>query len=192
MPDPASLAVLAEPALRSGTLADAPAIARLHAESWRRTYRGLFTDAFLDGPVFAEREALWTRRLRDWDPARNVVLLAERAGELCGFASVLLDTEPAWGARLDNLHVHPERKGGGTGRALMRAAARWTLQNSSNTTLHLMVFEGNLPARGFYDALRGECAERRAVTVEDGSQLFELRYVWRDLAGVGGLADLPP
>lgn len=176
--------------IRPGTAADAASIARLHAESWRRTYRGLFSDAFLDGPVYAERESLWTRRLTTWDPARNVVLMAEDETGLLGFASVLLDTEPSWGARLDNLHVHPERKGGGCGRELMCAAARWVLSTGQADQLHLMVFEGNVPARGFYDAMQGECVERREVTVEDGTRLFELRYLWRDLGAPGGLAGL--
>lgn len=167
--------------LRAGEPADVQGIARLHAESWRKTYRGLFSDSFLEGPVYAEREALWRKRLATWEAARNVVLLAERDGRLCGFASVLLDTEPAWGARLDNLHVDPGLKGGGIGRALLRAAAQWVVKNHSGNMLHLMVFEGNVAARGFYDAMGGQCVERRAVTVEDGTRLHELRYVWRDL-----------
>jgi GNAT superfamily N-acetyltransferase len=172
--------------LRPGTIADISAIADLHARSWRKTYRGLFSDAFLDGPVFAEREAMWTKRLNGWDTARNVVLLSENGGRLEGFASVMLDTEPAWGARLDNLHVDPDGKGRGTGRLLMRAAATWVLAENKAPMLHLMVFEGNVPAREFYDAMRGERVERREATVEDGTRLFELRYVWRDLNALAG------
>jgi GNAT superfamily N-acetyltransferase len=181
--------------LRAASIADIAAIADLHARSWRKTYRGLFTDAFLDGPVFAEREALWTNRLSTWDPARNVVLLAEREGRLAGFASVMLDLEPEWGARLDNLHVDPAGKGRGTGRALMRSAASWVLAGDAGadatpraTMLHLMVFEANVPARGFYTALGGECVERREVTVEDGSHLAELRFLWRNPAALAATA----
>lgn len=168
--------------LRHGCATDADGIADLHARSWRATYRGLFSDAFLDGPVFAERKALWIKRLGNWDPARNVVLLAQGDDGLAGFASVMLDTEPQWGARLDNLHVDPERKGRGVGRSLMREAARWVQAGNRASMLHLMVFEGNVAARRFYDAMGGECVERREVTVEDGTRLVELRYLWRDLA----------
>jgi len=168
-------------ALRAGTLADADAIAALHARSWQITYRGLFSDAFLDGPVLEERRTMWRTRLNSWDAKRNGVLLAEENRELLGFASVLLDTEPQWGARLDNLHVSPDGKGRGVGRQLMRAAAQWVRDSGEATSLHLMVFERNEPARGFYDAMRGECVERREVTVEDGTRLVELRYLWKDL-----------
>lgn len=33
---------------------DAEAVAMLHATSWRRHYRGAYSDAFLDGDVVAE------------------------------------------------------------------------------------------------------------------------------------------
>jgi hypothetical protein len=35
--------------IRVADSSDAPAIAALHAESWRRHYRGAYSDAFLDG-----------------------------------------------------------------------------------------------------------------------------------------------
>lgn len=168
-------------AIRTGTRADADTIAALHARSWQITYRGLFSDAFLDGPVLEERRGLWRSRLDSWDAARNVVLLAEAEGELQGFASVLLDIEPQWGARLDNLHVNPHAKARGIGRQLVCAAAQWVRDGGEMTSLHLMVFERNEAARGFYDAMRGKCVERREVTVEDGTRLVELRYLWKDL-----------
>ncbi|TQS39512.1 GNAT family N-acetyltransferase [Cryptosporangium phraense] len=51
------------PTLRPATAADAPAIARLHADSWRRHYRGAYADSFLDGDVLADRRAVWESRL---------------------------------------------------------------------------------------------------------------------------------
>jgi hypothetical protein len=36
---------------RAGGPGDAPAVAGLHADSWRRHYRGAFSDAFLDRDV---------------------------------------------------------------------------------------------------------------------------------------------
>ncbi len=178
--EPSDTGIIVRPAIP----ADADAIADLHARSWRATYRGIFSDAFLDGPVFAERRALWAERLSTWDTRRNVALLAQDADRLVGFASVMLDQEPEFGARLDNLHVDPAAKGHGIGRLLMRHAARWVLDDNKAPMLHLMVFEDNVAARGFYDALRGECVERREVTVEDGTRLVELRYLWTDLDGL--------
>ena len=63
----------------------AAAVATLHAESWRRHYRGAYSDAFLDGDVFADRLAVWTKRLREADPRRCTILAEDES--LVGFAN---------------------------------------------------------------------------------------------------------
>src|SRR5213592_3783401 len=73
-----SIAHLEEPQFRLAGPADAEAVANLHADSWRRHYRGAYSDAFLDGDVVADRLAVWTERLREPDP-RRCTILAEDA-----------------------------------------------------------------------------------------------------------------
>jgi ribosomal protein S18 acetylase RimI-like enzyme len=48
--------------LRRAEAADIPRIAALHVASWRAAYRGILSDRFLDGPVEAERLAMWQGR----------------------------------------------------------------------------------------------------------------------------------
>ena len=48
---------------RVATLADAGVVADLHADSWRRHYRGAYADSFLDGDVVADRLQVWSERL---------------------------------------------------------------------------------------------------------------------------------
>ena len=48
---------------RTAIQADAEQIAQLHADSWRRTYRGLLCDEFLEGDVVENRLAVWNDRL---------------------------------------------------------------------------------------------------------------------------------
>ena len=62
------MAALDRPRLRPAAGADAGRIAALHADSWRRHYRGAYSDAFLDGEVDADRLAVWTQRLHAPDP----------------------------------------------------------------------------------------------------------------------------
>ncbi|HEV2638724.1 MAG TPA: hypothetical protein VGX23_26485 [Actinocrinis sp.] len=42
---------------------DVDAIAALHADSWRRHYRGAFADSYLDGDVLGSRREVWAERL---------------------------------------------------------------------------------------------------------------------------------
>ena len=49
--------------LRRAGAADAEQIAVLHADSWRRHYRGGYADSFLDGDIVADRRSVWSARL---------------------------------------------------------------------------------------------------------------------------------
>ena len=53
--------------IRSVTIGDADDIAALHADSWRRNYRGAYPDSFLDNEVFDDRRDAWRAAP---DPAR--------------------------------------------------------------------------------------------------------------------------
>ena len=48
---------------RVGVGVDFPQVATLHAESWRRHYRGAYSDAYLDGDVVADRLEVWGERM---------------------------------------------------------------------------------------------------------------------------------
>src|SRR5271167_4459205 len=90
--------------MRAADAGDAAAVARLHADSWRRHYRGAYSDAFLDGDVDGYLLAIWAERLSAPDP-QAWTTLAEVGGEVVGLAHTRLGEDAAWGALLDNLHV---------------------------------------------------------------------------------------
>ena len=100
----------AAPRFRSAGPGDAAAIARLHADSWRRHYRGAFSDDFLDRDVEGYLRPVWAERLAVPDPHARTIL-AEHDGVVTGLAHTLLGEDPAWGALLDNLHVAYGLKG---------------------------------------------------------------------------------
>jgi hypothetical protein len=75
--------------LRSARPPDASAVAALHADSWRRHYRGAYADSYLDGDLEIDRLAVWSQRLGQPSPwARTIVARAD--GELVGFVHVVL------------------------------------------------------------------------------------------------------
>ncbi|HEY7641358.1 MAG TPA: GNAT family N-acetyltransferase [Steroidobacteraceae bacterium] len=164
--------------LTPATATDVAAIALLHAQSWRIAYRGLLTDDYLDDRVLEDRTAFWTRRFNAPQPERRRVLQALGESALLGFVCVLLDEEPAWGARLDNLHVNPQHKGTGIGFVLFQAAREWTAQMMPDAPMHLWCVERNLVARRFYDRQGGRVVESATRPIAQGLQLPELRYLW--------------
>ena len=188
-----------EPRFRTAAPDDAPAIAALHADSWRRHYRGMFSDAFLDGEVDAYLLRRWTARMAAPDPLARTVLAELRASAsaspgaagdwtLVGMAHTVLDDDPDWGALLDNLHVAHGLKRQGVGTRLMELAARTVLAARPGSGLYLWVFEQNAGARAFYDARGGTCVESVDVQPpgDDPGRLSGrpkgLRYAWPDPA----------
>ncbi len=176
--------------VRLATPADAVAIASLHAESWRTTYRGILRDEFLDGPIDANRRAHWDARL---SPNASGVLpfvaLAEVDAVPQAFVCVFLDADATWGALLDNLHVSPGCKGRGLGRRLMGEAVRWIRQQRPQSRMHLWVYEQNDPARRFYERLGGVINERCLHVAPDGSHVDAIRYGWEELHRLAELGE---
>jgi ribosomal protein S18 acetylase RimI-like enzyme len=177
---------------RTADAADADAIGALHAESWRRNYRGAYSDAYLDGDVVSDRAAVWRDRLRGPGDGR-VTIVAEHDGGLVGFAHTILDDDSTWGALLDNLHVISTRQRRGIGTHLLGLSARAVVERAPGSGLYLWVLEQNVKAQAFYEALGGRRTERAEVTAPGGDPArlhgvpMKLRYVWLDPATLIGV-----
>ena len=170
---------------RNALETDANAIALLHADSWRRTYRGLFSDDFLDHHADADRMNVWNRRLKS-DDQSQFVCVAEIDGDVKGFICVYAKHDPVWGALIDNLHVESEYKRQGVGTGLMVRAFNWLEVNLPNDPVYLWVMENNTPARQFYKKL----GAHNAGIVDKpnpagGGSALNCRYIWAS----AGLSD---
>ncbi|WP_329565241.1 GNAT family N-acetyltransferase [Kitasatospora sp. NBC_01266] len=170
----------AEFSIRPGGPADAPAVADLHATSWRTAYAGIVPAAALGDGLAEERQVLWAIRLEaDYgEPAATPeLLLAERAdGELVGF--VYLVPQPDGRVLVDNLHVRPGLTGGGIGAALLAAARDWTARTHAGAPLFLEVLRDNHRAVAFYE--RAGAVRTRVGTgvFPGGGELPEYEYTW--------------
>ncbi len=182
---------------RPADASDADAIGALHADSWRRHYRGSYTDAYLDGDVLADRSALWRERLRE--PGDDfVTIVAEQASVLVGFAHTVFNADSTGNALLDNLHVASAHQRGGIGAQLVALSARATVDHSPGSGLYLFVLEENLNAQAFYGALGGRRVERAEAEAPGGDRArlngtpMKLRYLWPDSAALIRVDREPP
>ena len=177
------------PEVRLAHLDDAAAIAALHADSWRRHYRGAYSDSFLDGDVVDDRLEVWTARLSTPSPGSATLVMSE-LGALVGFAHLFLDEDSRWGSLVENLHVVSERHRRGLGRRLMVAAAATVRERSTHPGLYLWVLEQNVRAQRFYEALGGVCVERAPCPRPGGvadrleGTPTRLRMAWTDAAAL--------
>lgn len=179
--------------IRPAGAGDAGTVATLHADSWRRHYRGVYADSYLDGDIHSERLAVWSARLADG--TGTATFLAEDGTDPLGFVHVVLDADDAWGSLVDNLHVTYRRQRGGIGTALLTRAARAVAQRATGPAMYLWVLEQNVAAQRFYAALGGRVAGAAAVDPPGGvpSRLAgaprKLRLSWPD---AGALGAVPP
>jgi ribosomal protein S18 acetylase RimI-like enzyme len=152
---------------RPAEAGDAAAVAGLHADSWRRHYRGAYSDAFLDGDVEGYLLARWTERLGEPDPLDRTIV-AELGGEVVGLAHARLGADVTWGALLDNLHVAHGLKRSGIGTRLLALTAREVLDSAPGSGLYLWVLEQNTAAQAFYAARGGSCVETAVASPPGG------------------------
>jgi len=168
---------------RPATADDTQAIATLHAESWRATYRGAYSDEFLDGNVHENRMEVWGARLTAPDRSQFVVV-AEDEGRIVGFACAYGARDPEFGTLLDNIHVRGEGHRRGIGTGLVRAVAAWCRRNYPECGLYLWVLEQNTNAQRFYARLGATDRGGGITEPPDGGLIKTRRYAWSLLSDV--------
>jgi ribosomal protein S18 acetylase RimI-like enzyme len=138
---------------RIASVADAPALAALGAQTFTDTFGHLYQPD--DLAIFLQNHTVdsWTRELAD--PAFEV-RVAERGGVLVGYVKLgppHLPFEPRGeAAELRQLYVIEEMKGQGVAPALMD----WAIERARDRRadhLYLSVFTDNHRARRFYEKL---------------------------------------
>jgi GNAT superfamily N-acetyltransferase len=165
--------------LRTATAADAPAIAALHAASWRYAYRGTMSDDYLAGDVVSERLAVWTGRLNA-PSSRQYVVIAESNDRAVGFACAYACEHPQWGSLLDNIHVDRSCSRTGIGTKLMQNVGSWCTRSAPTIPLYLWVLEINAEAQAFYKKLGATNVGRDLWDPPGGGSVPRRRFAWND------------
>jgi GNAT superfamily N-acetyltransferase len=178
-----------EPAqVREARQEDAAAIARVHVDSWRTSYRGIVPEGFLSGLSYEDFEGRWQGRLRDVGDPRWAYRVAELpSGRIVGFASGGPRQESAYadyGGELYTLYLLREHQGAGMGRRLFSSVARG-LAEGGITSLLAWVLARN-PSRRFYEAVGGKLLGSQEIEI-GGARLEEVAYGWPDIESVASL-----
>ena len=169
--------------LRPAELSDFKAIAKLHTDNWRKNYRGILTDNYLDNEVEKDRLDTWYRRLQS--PSENqIVTIATLDNILAGFCCVYLDDDPIFGSLIDNLHVSSNLQRSGIGKILVIDCAHKIYDKSGNKKMYLWVFESNTNARIAYERLGGTNFETIEKGNPDGTQSKTCRIIWDDITKI--------
>jgi GNAT superfamily N-acetyltransferase len=164
------------PLVRVAVLADAPALGRVHVRAWQEAYRGVMSDAYLDGLSEPERAGLWAGTLAAPPPGTQL-WVAERGGQLLGFAGggPARGDQPAGLFELYALNVDPPAYRSGVGTALVAAFTAWAVEQGAHE-LVLWVVRENGRARRFYErqGWQADGGEHRSQVL--GAPVDEVRY----------------
>ena len=162
----------------------------MRIESWRRTYRGIIPDAYLDAMSVEHSTPMWERALAA-GPNATTVVVAEGDDGVRGFACGLMLAEPKLGmdAELSAIYLAADCQRQGTGRRLVSAVAAAQRAHGASSML-VWVIASNRGARAFYERLGAELLREQPFQW-DGIDLAETGYGWRDLAVVADTAALP-
>ena len=166
--------------IRKAAPSDAEGIARAHVESWQTTYKGIVSADFLAAMSAGSRVTKWQDTLASLGD-RRFVFVAEEAGRIIGFVNGMDEREndPRYTGEVGGLYLLEEAQRQGTGRKLMRTAAR-ELAKRGHTSMLLWVLKDNLPARKFYEALGGKILREKPISIGDQT-LPEISYGWDNL-----------
>ena len=167
--------------VRPATPADATAIARVHVDSWRTSYRGMLPDDFLASLSESGYLERWTRLLSD---GSNLIYVAEEDGEVIGFASGGRERagEDGFSGELYAIYLLEAFKRRGLGRELVRATVAG-LRGLGIDDMIIWALTDNQPARAFYERLGGVFVRAQPIVIGSAT-LEEVAYGWRRLSDV--------
>ncbi|OAP41340.1 acetyltransferase [Sinorhizobium glycinis] len=163
-------------------------IASVLVRTWRATFRGIISDAYLDAMKVEDQAIGHARRMRN--PGAFLLVAVDLSEErVIGFANYgrARGMPHAFDRELYELYVLPEFHGAGIGSALVRSVATHCREMQA-TSLFAWVLAGN-PNRVFYERLGARAVGEGRVRVGRES-LEQIAYRWDDLAKLAGLGNI--
>lgn len=158
------------------TLADVPAVARIHVDGWRAAYSDILPADYLAAISVDEREVMWTRTVERGHPE---LLVARDGDTVLGWVLIGKsrdDNAPPTEAELWAIYVAPGRWSRGIGRQLW-ARARELLSAQGYSTCSLWVFPENEQAIRFYRSAGFVADDHAEKHLElGGRKCREVRY----------------
>ena len=170
--------------VRAANPSDACPIARVHVDTWRTTYTGIVPAEYLAGLSYRDRESRWEEILRTDQPAKSNFVAETEEGDIVGFAGGGPERggSRAYLGELYAIYLLEGYQRNGVGRRLVSAVAQRLLVDGLRSML-VWVLQDNHPACRFYESLGGQEVGRKTITI-GGTDIVEVSYGWRDVAGL--------
>jgi ribosomal protein S18 acetylase RimI-like enzyme len=166
--------------LREATLNDVLAIAQVHVNTWRTTYRGTIPDDYLAQLSYEKRERGWMEIFSSAKDTGNFTYVTEDAsGQIVGFVNggVERTGHLIYKGEINAIYILKTYQNQGIGRRLVMATANRLAQANIHSMLVWVLADNS--ACKFYEALGGQKIEQKILEIA-GVELDEVAYGWSD------------
>ncbi|MED1114032.1 GNAT family N-acetyltransferase [Bacillus paramycoides] len=161
--------------IRKATIHDAEGIAKVHVDSWRKTYKGIIPDDFLKNLSYEQRTKLWIQNIARED--NYVVVVENPEKEIIAFADCSkreTNTVPN-SSDLTSIYLLEEYQGKGIGKELLKQLFL-QFKHLGYQKIFVEVLEDN-KTRYFYEHYGAKLC--KIVQIKIGRKILnELIYEW--------------
>ncbi|MEM8830863.1 MAG: GNAT family N-acetyltransferase [Cyanobacteria bacterium P01_G01_bin.19] len=169
--------------IREAIKQDISAIAKVHVDTWRTTYKGIFSDEFLDNMSYQKREQGWHRVFRE-ALHNNFTYVAENdSRQIIGFANAGSEREdnPVYKGELYAIYILENFQQLGIGKKLVGKVVEKFEEMQINSML-VWVLKDN-PAYFFYEKLGGTKVKEKEIERKE-NKLIEIAYGWTNISSL--------
>lgn len=159
--------------IRRATVLDAPAIGKVHVISWRETYCGIVTQAYLDELNVSKRQEIWKQIIE----SGQYVCVAEYEGNIIGFADggKFRGQHTEIKGELYAIYVLADFHRKGIGKALFSTVSNF-LNRNDLLPFGIWVLAEN-PASRFYQSMGGKIIDEKWEDI-GGDSFREVLYTF--------------
>ncbi|CAM2882380.1 GNAT family N-acetyltransferase [Paenibacillus sediminis] len=168
--------------IRKAVIEDAYSIAAVQVNSWRTTYRGIVSDAYLSNMSIESREQVWRGAI---SPEANtdlrfIYVAEDDGGEVVGFAmgGPNRSKEFEYEGELYAIYLLEHVQGQGIGANLVNQIVHDFIEHGIHSML-VWVLRGN-KALGFYERMGGQMIGSKTISIGE-EEHEELALGWKEL-----------
>ena len=164
--------------IRESNINDIPDIAKVHVDTWRTTYKGIYPDGFLKSISYEKISEHIKQFYGTGD--KSCIVAEDNAGNIIGFAACGYESSnnTDYKGELYAIYILEQYQKKGIGKLLIQAVAKKLISIGIKSMLVWVVSDN--PSKYFYERLGGEKLRNNLMAI-DGGNVEEICYGWSDI-----------
>lgn len=160
---------------------DIPGIAKVHADSWKTTYKGIFPNEILENITYEQREKQWENIFQKECNHQFRFVAETLNGEIVGFIDGGAERTGTYNCdgELYAIYLLQEYQGMKIGQKLFQALLSECTNNNMRSLLVWVVT--NNPSKTFYEKFNPEKIDTKFL---ERLQVEETAYCWKDINNI--------